>query len=121
MNGTERVELTTLQPITLSTVSAGEVERQFQDELEKVRAVLADKDLSGACSVMIKLDLIPEEGSTNFVRVQSTVSSKLPPRKLSRVVMMRDGVLLEDTTSTDARQPGLFPVNEKAETLAENG
>lgn len=107
--------LNTLAPITLSTVSAGNVEKQFQDELERVRECLQDPKRAGTCRVTICLDFVPEEGVSNFLRVQSTVSSKLPPQKLTNVLMIQNGELLEDCTSTDARQPGLFPVNPEAE------
>ncbi|MBK8233004.1 MAG: hypothetical protein IPK72_21075 [Candidatus Eisenbacteria bacterium] len=106
----EQVTLTTLVPLTLSTVSGGHVERQFQEELARVREVLTDPKRSGACRVTISLDFVPED-SASFVRVLSTVSSKLPPQKLARVVTIHNGELMEDRTSPDARQPGLFAMS----------
>lgn len=114
----ERVTLSTLQPLRLSDLAAGNVEKQFQEELAKVRDVLSDPQRSGPCRVSIHLDFKPEESSQIFLRLESSVSSKLPARKSARIITLQGGELLEETTSMDARQPGLFPVRETEDAQA---
>lgn len=111
----ERATLATLAPITLSSVAGGQVERQFQEELARVQATLADPQKAGPCKITVTLDFLPEEDSVNFCRLASSVACKLPARKSRRVLTISGGEILEDVTSLDARQPGLFPVHETEE------
>lgn len=95
-----------LKDVTLTNLSEGQVEQKFQEVLGEAMNAWAE-GRGGKCRITISIELKPHDSGA-FVALAAKTKISLPDRATSSVLMLKDGRLKVETTSNDAREPGLF-------------
>lgn len=111
--------LSLLERISLKNLDGGAVEQEFQEVMTEVVEAISDPERQGPCTVTLTLTFKPGKRK-GFVESTVAVSKKIPNKKRANILMVRDGRIVQDVTSCDASQPGLFPRNEQHEEARRN-
>lgn len=104
---TQNLAISTVEPISLSTFDGGSIEDEFQEKLQEFVDYLGVKDNTGACTINIALTF-KRAKQAGFIETVASVTSKIPAHKRANIMMSREGKIVQDVTTRDARQPGLF-------------
>jgi len=103
-----KLAISTLEPISLKNIDGGSIEAEFQEKMTEVVEYLSESKNKGTCKIKIELTFKPHE-RRGFVESTAAVTSSIPVRKRANILMARDGRIVQDITSADASEPGLFP------------
>ena len=95
-----------LEKMTLSNLSAGRLEMDFEEALDDIRRAWREGRRDKA-SLTIKLVLTPDD-QTSMFKTESSLSVTLPPKKQKSTAIEYGENFMIQTGSRDVRQPSLF-------------
>ena len=113
-----------LKNMTLASLESTKLKARFEEAMNEVSFSLShDRDVPGDRKICIEITFRPKK---DYCITSFKCFSKLPPREEGAItVMSENGAIQIDTTSNDARQPGLPLAVEQPivsmETLRERG
>jgi hypothetical protein len=95
-----------LEKMTLSNISAGRLELDFEEALDDIRRAWREGRRDKA-SLTIRLVLTPDD-QTSMFKTESSLSVTLPPKKQKSTAIEYGENFMIQTGSRDVRQPSLF-------------
>ena len=95
-----------LKQVTLGNLAEGRVEDEFQAALLQVMDAW-EEGRTGPCTITLKLKL-DKDPESKFVSIKSSTAVATPERSSASMLMLKDGRLQVETTTDNAREPGLF-------------
>lgn len=103
-----------LQAVSIDNILNGDLADMFEDKIDEVRAAMRKPNVGdkpkGTITLTLEIQGEKHDGIlSDYVRItKASVKAKHPEATLKGGLWERKGELMQDVTSRDAREPGLF-------------